>query len=79
MSRDFPKDTVNKDTFIPEEYTNSKITESLCHLNLKLLPLSLSLIRKIDSTLSRFRKNTELSLLTVPLTAMVSSSTGQVT
>ena len=46
MSRDFPEDTVNKDTFIPEEYTNSKITESLCHLNLKLLPLSLSLIRK---------------------------------
>ena len=69
---EIPEDTINKHTFIPEKYTNSKITESLCHLNPKLLPLSLP-IRKIDSTLSRFRKNTEISLPTIFLTAMASS------
>ena len=68
--------THSKGTFIPEKHYNSKTTKILCYFNLKFLPLSLSLIRKIDSTLSRFRKNTELSLLTVPLTAMVSSSKG---
>ena len=58
--------THSKDTFIPEKHYNSKTTEILRHLNLKWLLLSLSLIRKIDSTLSRFRKNTQLSLLTTP-------------
>ena len=57
---------VKKHLFL-KKYITRKITDSLCRLNLKQLPLSPSLFRKLDFTLSTFRKNTSFIPPTGPI------------